>query len=53
MELQTLPERLMHWNTSDDGLFKGVDYERIMTRTTFESIYYLQLSRSGDNNSKF
>ena len=51
MDVQKLPECQMYWNSADCGIFKAMDYGRIMTRTRFKTILAnLQLSKSQDRN---
>ena len=51
MEVQKSPERWINWNSVDCGIFKAMDYGRIMTRARFETILAnLQLSKLQDKN---
>ena len=51
MDVQKLPECQMYWHSADCGIFKAMDYSRIMARTRFETILAnLQLSKSQDRN---
>ena len=51
MEVQKSPERRINWNSVDCGIFKAMDYGRIMTRARFETILAnLQLSKLQDKN---
>ena len=53
MEVQKLPERRMYWSTTDDGIFKGMNYGAVMSRDRFESILInLKLSKSENKDQQ-
>ena len=53
MEVYNLPERRIYWNCKDNGIFKALNYGKIITRKRFEQILQvLQYSNAVDKDQQ-
>ena len=53
MEVQRLPERRMYWDLSNQGIFKSLDYAKLMSRYRFEEILLnLKFSAADDKDDQ-